>query len=33
VPKGVKDELCQAAGLDRARVLVAGIRDGEAVAV
>ena len=32
VPKGVKDELCQAAGLDRARELVAGIRDGEAVA-
>lgn len=33
VPKGVKDELCQTAGLDRARELVAGIRDGGAVAV
>lgn len=33
VPKGVKDELCQTAGLDRARELVAGIQAGEAVAV
>lgn len=33
VPKGTKDELCQAAGLDRARELVTGIRDGEAVPV
>lgn len=31
VPKGVKDELCQTAGLDRARELVVVIRDGEAV--
>jgi tRNA-dihydrouridine synthase B len=31
VPKLVRSELCQTAGLDRAREIVAGIRDGEAV--
>ena len=31
VPKLVRNELCQTAGLDRAREIVAGIRDGEAV--
>jgi len=33
LPKLVKNELCQTAGLDRAREIVAGIRDGGAVAV
>lgn len=33
VPKLVRNELCQTAGLDRAREVVAGIRDGEAVTV
>jgi nifR3 family TIM-barrel protein len=33
VPKLVRSELCQTAGLDRAREIVAGIRDGEPVAV
>jgi tRNA-dihydrouridine synthase len=33
VPKLVRNELCQTAGLDRARVIVAGIRDGDAVPV
>lgn len=31
VPKGVKDELCQTAGLDRARELVRAIRDPDPV--
>ncbi|HNH87286.1 MAG TPA: tRNA-dihydrouridine synthase, partial [Solirubrobacterales bacterium] len=31
VPKGVRNELCQTAGLDRAREIVAGIRNGEPV--
>jgi len=33
VPKLVRNELCQTAGLDRAREIVAEIRDGEAVLV
>ena len=33
VPKLVRSELCQTAGLDRAREIVRGIRDGAAVAV
>ena len=33
VPKVVRSELCQTAGLDRAREIVAGIRNGEPVAV
>ncbi len=33
VPKVVRNELCQTAGLDRAREIVAGIRNGEPVSV
>ena len=33
LPKLVKNELCQTAGLDRAREIVAEIRHGKAVAV
>jgi nifR3 family TIM-barrel protein len=33
VSKVVRNELCQTAGLDRAREIVAGIRDGQLVAV
>jgi len=33
VPKGVKDELCQSAGLDRAREVVVSIRDRGAIPV